>query len=119
MFRVVTKGFDESFHRWTDALEAGNKLRPKCRSLLQDIRISEDGNVVWVPYSPHVLWGWYLRPIGKVIFARKCGRDGSRRDLKKRAISLVITRFSAKSLNYKLAITTRAAAKVLSISASV
>jgi hypothetical protein len=53
MFRVVTKGFDESFDRWTDALEAGNQLRPKCRSLLQDIRISEDGNVVWVYSRSH------------------------------------------------------------------
>jgi hypothetical protein len=53
MFRVVTKGFDESFDRWTDALEAGNKLRPKCRSLLQDIRITEQGNVVWVYSRSH------------------------------------------------------------------
>jgi hypothetical protein len=53
MFRVVTKGFDQSFDRWTDALEAGNKLRPKCRSLLQDIRITENGNVVWVYSRSH------------------------------------------------------------------
>jgi hypothetical protein len=53
MFRVVTKGFDELFDKWTDALAAGNKLRPKCRSLLQDIRISEDGNVVWVYSRSH------------------------------------------------------------------
>ncbi len=53
MFRVVTKGFDESFERWTEALAAGNKLRPKCRSFLQDIRITEDGNVVWVYSRSH------------------------------------------------------------------
>ncbi len=53
MFRVVTKGFDESFDKWTDALNAGNKLRPQCRSLLQDIRISEKGTVVWVYSRSH------------------------------------------------------------------
>ncbi len=53
MFRVVTKGFDESFDRWTDALAAGSKLRPQCRSFLQDIRISEQGSVVWVYSRSH------------------------------------------------------------------
>jgi hypothetical protein len=48
MFRVLTKDFDETFDRWTDALEAGNGLKSKCRSLFQDVRIIEGKDVVWV-----------------------------------------------------------------------
>jgi hypothetical protein len=54
MFRVIFKDFDQTFDRWTDALEAGNQLKPKCRSLLQDIRILENGQVVWVYSRSHV-----------------------------------------------------------------
>ena len=54
MFRVVFKDFDQSFDRWTDALDAGNQLKPQCRSLLQDIRISENGKVIWVYSRSHV-----------------------------------------------------------------
>jgi hypothetical protein len=61
MFRVVTKDFDESFGRWTDALEAGNQLKKKCRSLLQDVRILEKNEVVWV-YSLNHRHPMYIGP---------------------------------------------------------
>jgi hypothetical protein len=54
MFRVVFKDCDQSFDRWTDALDAGNQLKPQCRSLLHDIRISENGKVIWVYSRSHV-----------------------------------------------------------------
>jgi hypothetical protein len=53
MFRVIAKNFDESFDRWTDALEAGNQLKKKCRSLLQDVRILDGQEVVWVYSLTH------------------------------------------------------------------
>ncbi len=48
MFRVFTKDYDREFDRWTDALAAGNSLKSKCKSLFQDIRIFEDGELIWV-----------------------------------------------------------------------
>ncbi len=48
MFRVVMKDYDREFDRWTDALETGNSLKPKCKSLLQDIRIFENGELIWI-----------------------------------------------------------------------
>jgi hypothetical protein len=54
MFRVVFKDFDQTFERWTDAVDAGNQLKPKCRSLLQDIRIYENEQVIWVYSRSHV-----------------------------------------------------------------
>jgi hypothetical protein len=61
MFRVVAKDFDKSFHRWTDALEAGNQLKKKCRSLFQDVRILDEKEVVWV-YSRTHLHPLYMGP---------------------------------------------------------
>ncbi|CAA9569834.1 hypothetical protein AVDCRST_MAG81-1493 [uncultured Synechococcales cyanobacterium] len=48
MFRVATQGFTQQFTRWTDALNAAKALRPKCKGLLQDIRIFDGENLVWV-----------------------------------------------------------------------
>jgi hypothetical protein len=61
MFRVLTKDFDETFDRWTDALEAGNNLKSKCRSLFQDVRIIEGKEVVWV-YSRLHSYPMYMGP---------------------------------------------------------
>jgi hypothetical protein len=48
MFRVVMKDYDREFERWTDALDAGNSLKPRCKSLLQDIRIFESSELIWI-----------------------------------------------------------------------
>jgi hypothetical protein len=53
MFRVFTKDYDREFERWTDALAAGNSLKPKCKNLLQDVRIFEDGELIWVYSRSH------------------------------------------------------------------
>lgn len=54
MFRVVTRGFSQEFERWTDALDSAKALRPKCKSLFQDIRIYDGENLVWVYDRLHV-----------------------------------------------------------------
>lgn len=53
MFRVFTKDYDCQFERWTDALDTGNSLKSKCKNLLQDIRIFEDGELIWVYSRSH------------------------------------------------------------------
>jgi hypothetical protein len=47
MFRVFTKDYDRQFERWTDALDAGNSLKSKCKSLFQDVRIFDIGAGVY------------------------------------------------------------------------
>lgn len=61
MFRVITRGFSQEFERWTDALNTAKSLQPKCRSLLQDIRIFEGENLVWV-YSRSHTYPQYIGP---------------------------------------------------------
>ena len=53
MFRVFAKDYDREFERWTDALNAGNSLKSKCRSLLEDVRIFEQGELIWVYGRSH------------------------------------------------------------------
>jgi len=53
MFRVLTRGYSEEFERWTDALETANSLKPKCRNWLQDIRIYDGEELVWVYSRSH------------------------------------------------------------------
>jgi hypothetical protein len=53
MFRVVTKGYSQAFDRWTDALESANALKPNCKSWLQDIRIFEKEDLVWIYSRSH------------------------------------------------------------------
>jgi hypothetical protein len=53
MFRVATRGVSQEFERWTDALEAGKALIPQCKSLLQDIRIFDGDQLVWVYSRSH------------------------------------------------------------------
>ncbi len=53
MFRVATRGVSQEFERWTDALEAGKVLIPQCKSLLQDIRIFDGDQLVWVYSRSH------------------------------------------------------------------
>lgn len=60
------KGYDREFERWTDALEAGNSLKPQCKSLFQDIRILEDGELIWVYSRSH----FYPQYIGAGVYDR-------------------------------------------------
>lgn len=53
MFRVATRGTSQEFERWTDALEAGKALIPQCKSLLQDIRIFDEDQLVWIYSRSH------------------------------------------------------------------
>ncbi|KAM3114414.1 hypothetical protein [Phormidesmis sp. 146-33] len=52
MFKVITPGFSQTYDRWTDALEAGKLLIPKCK-WFSDIRILENGELVWVYSRSH------------------------------------------------------------------
>lgn len=61
MFRVVTSGFEEKFNRWTDALNKANSLRPSCQSLLEDVRIYYEDNLVWI-YSRSHKYPQYIGP---------------------------------------------------------
>ncbi|HEY9846829.1 MAG TPA: hypothetical protein V6D03_11605 [Candidatus Caenarcaniphilales bacterium] len=54
MFRVATRGFSQEFGRWTDALNTAKSLQPKLKSLLQDIRIFDGKDLVWVYDRLHV-----------------------------------------------------------------
>jgi hypothetical protein len=53
MFKVVTRNYAQEFERWTDALEAANALKPKCKSLLQDIRVFDGEDLVWIYSRSH------------------------------------------------------------------
>jgi hypothetical protein len=59
MFRVVFEEYDREFERWTDALDAGNSLKSKCKSLLKDIRIFENGELIWI-YSRSNTYPLYI-----------------------------------------------------------
>lgn len=48
MFRVVFQDQSQEFERWTDALEAGKALIPKCKKLSQDIRIFLFDDLIWL-----------------------------------------------------------------------
>lgn len=59
MFRVVTRGFDQTFERWTDALDAAKSLIPECKSWTQDIRIFLCEELVWL-YSKEYKYPKYI-----------------------------------------------------------
>ncbi len=60
------KDYDREFERWTDALDAGNLLKPKCKSLLQDIRIFENSELIWIYSRSHT----YPQYIGAGVYDR-------------------------------------------------
>jgi hypothetical protein len=66
MFRVFTKDYDREFQRWTDALDAGNSLKSKCKGLFQDVRIFDDGELIWVYSRSHT----YPQYIGAGVYDR-------------------------------------------------
>lgn len=59
MFKVVTRDYTAEFERWTDALNAANALKPKCKSLFQDIRIFAGEELIWI-YSRSHLYPQYI-----------------------------------------------------------
>ena len=61
MFRVVTGGFSQEVKRWTDAVHTANSLKPNCKSWLEDIRVFDGENLVWV-YSLSHTYPQYIGP---------------------------------------------------------
>ncbi|MEL6579972.1 MAG: hypothetical protein AAFQ14_09470 [Cyanobacteria bacterium J06621_12] len=53
MFRVMTPGFEESYERWTDALNQANSLIPQCKGLFKDVRIYYGENLIWLYSRSH------------------------------------------------------------------
>ncbi|AFY91455.1 hypothetical protein [Chamaesiphon minutus] len=64
MFRVFAKDYDRQFERWTDALEAGNSLKSQCKSLLQDVRIFDGEELIWIYSRSHT----YPQYIGAGVY---------------------------------------------------
>ena len=64
MFRVFTKDYDRQFERWTDALDAGNSLKSKCKSLFQDVRIFDGDELIWIYSRLHT----YPQYIGAGVY---------------------------------------------------
>ena len=52
MFKVISPGFSQAFERWIDALTSAKSLMPQCQ-WMQDVRIFEDGRLVWVYSRSH------------------------------------------------------------------
>jgi hypothetical protein len=47
-FLVTAPDITQSFERWVDALAAAKALIPACKGLFQEVRILEQGQLVWV-----------------------------------------------------------------------
>ncbi len=65
-FRVITRNYDRQFDRWTEALDAANALKLQCKSWLQDVRILEGDDLIWVysrlhAYPQYIGAGTYNR----------------------------------------------------------
>ncbi len=66
MFRVIAAGKEETFSRWTDALDKANSLIPSCKSFFKDIRIYDGDELIWVysrlhKYPQYIGAGTYNR----------------------------------------------------------
>ncbi|MGB7412891.1 MAG: hypothetical protein WA902_01670 [Thermosynechococcaceae cyanobacterium] len=48
VFKVTAPQFEQEFERWTDALEQAKALVPDCKGMFQEVRIIEDGELIWV-----------------------------------------------------------------------
>ena len=70
MFRVKTKGFDQEYDRWTDALDQANSLIPTCKGLFGEVRILEKGELVWTYTRSHK----YPMYIGAGVYDRLARR---------------------------------------------
>lgn len=47
-FKVTAPQFEQEFERWIDALEQAKALIPTCKGIFQEVRIIEEGELVWV-----------------------------------------------------------------------
>ena len=70
MFRVKTKGFDQEYDRWTDALDQANSLISACKGLFGEVRILEKGELVWTYTRSHK----YPMYIGAGVYDRLARR---------------------------------------------
>ena len=52
MFKVSSSGFSQEYDRWLDALTTAKSLMPNCK-WMQDVRIFEDGHLVWIYSRSH------------------------------------------------------------------
>ncbi|QYO65056.1 hypothetical protein [Leptolyngbya sp. 7M] len=73
MFKVITRNYSAEFERWTDALDAANALKPECKNWLQDIRIFDGDDLVWIysrlhRYPQYIGAGTYNRLARLFIF---------------------------------------------------
>ncbi|WP_404788759.1 hypothetical protein [Altericista sp. CCNU0014] len=46
-FKVSAQNFEQSFERWIDALEMAKSLIPSCKGLFGQVKVLEDGKLVW------------------------------------------------------------------------
>lgn len=66
MFRVIARNYSEEFARWTDALNKAKSLQPNCKSLLEDIKIFDGKELIWVYSRSHT----YPQYIGAGTYQR-------------------------------------------------
>lgn len=69
MFNVIARDVSQEFDRWIDALEAAKALIPQCK-WFQDVRILEDGKLVWIYSRSHK----YPQFIGAGVYDRLAKR---------------------------------------------
>jgi hypothetical protein len=53
VFKVTARDFSQEFDRWIDALDTANSLKPKCKSWLEDIRVFDEEELVWIYSKSH------------------------------------------------------------------
>jgi hypothetical protein len=46
-FKVVAPNVEQDFERWIDALDIAKSLIPSCKGLFQQVKILEDGKLLW------------------------------------------------------------------------
>lgn len=73
MFKVIARNYVQEFERWTDALNAANALKPQCIGWLQDIRVLDGEELIWIysrlhSYPQYIGAGTYNRLARLFIF---------------------------------------------------
>lgn len=46
-FKVVAPNVEQDYERWIDALDIAKSLIPTCKGLFQQVKILEDGKLLW------------------------------------------------------------------------
>ena len=52
MFKVIARGFTQTYDRWTDALNVAKSLMPQCK-WFDEIRIVAQEDLIWVYSRSH------------------------------------------------------------------